>query len=103
MEKITFKELGEIMWDYNQDHKNGEDSNSTITGVIVYKESNWDKPYTETERSYRVSNHNRRFQANKIANSLYGYCLDGKDMGVRLDWYNWDVEYCYMDEGAVEL
>ena len=98
MKKITYAELSKTMYDYNQAHSNGEDSNYTITGVIVYKQSNWEKQYSEESRSYRVSNHNRCFQSGKIANSLRGNCLDETDIGVRLDWYNWDIEYCYMEE-----
>ena len=35
-----------------------------------------------------------------MSNSLFGYCLDESDMGVRLDYYmaegGWKVEDCYM-------
>ena len=95
MEKIKFDQLWHIMHDFNVKHPEKMEE-KCLTGVIVYKESNWDKPYTETERSYEVYNNSRAFQPNKIANSLFGYCLDGKDLGVRLDWYNWEVDYCYL-------
>ena len=96
MEKITFAKLEEIMRTFN--HRFPEKSEeSHITGVIVYKASNWKEPYTEQQRSYRVSNNSRCWQEGKIANSLFGNCLDGKDLGVRLDWYKWAVDYCYMD------
>lgn len=95
MEKITFSKLDEIMTEYNR--RFPEKANSAeLKGIIVYKQSNFDKPYTEEQRSYEVCNCNRRFQDGKISNALYGDCLDGKDVGVRLDWYNWSVEYCYM-------
>lgn len=97
MEKITYSEFCKKMWDFNQEHDNGEDGGASITGVIVYKQSNFDKPYTVEQRSYRVSNHNRCFQAGKIANSMFGSCLDGTEHGVRLDWYRWEPEYCYID------
>lgn len=95
MERITFDQLWHIMHDFNVKHPDKEDE-ACLTGVIVYKASNWDKPYTEIERSYEVHNCCRAFQPNKIANSIFGNCLDGKDMGVRLDWYKWEVDYCYM-------
>lgn len=65
-------------------------------GVIVYKESNWPVKYSLESRSYKVSSDNKRFKAFAIANSVFGYSLDGSDMGVRLDMYNWEVEDCYM-------
>ena len=34
----------------------------------------------------------------KISNPIFAECLDGIDVGVRLDWYDWDVEYCYMEQ-----
>lgn len=96
--KITLGELEHNMWEFNRKHPEKQDE-QCITGVIVYKASNWGKKcqYTEKERSYRVGNNNRCFQSGKIANSLFGDCLDEKDVGVRLDWYKWDVDYCYMD------
>lgn len=68
----------------------------TRHGVIVYSEDNWPVKYSLESRSYRVSSDNRRFQAGKIANSVYGDSLDGSDVGVRLDVYGWKVEDCYM-------
>ena len=95
--KLTFTQFCDKMWEHGKTHNNNEDYEDAITGVIVYKQSNWDEPYTEEQRSYRVCSCNRCFQHGKIANSMYGACLDGTDIGVRLDWYNWDVDYCYMD------
>lgn len=96
MEKITLQKLEHIMWDFNSKHPEKQEE-QCLTGVIVYKQSNFNKPYSETSRSYRVSNNNGCFQSGKIANSLFGYCLDGTDDGVRLDWYKWAVDYCYME------
>ena len=95
MKKITFSELCENMATHNRE--NGDFSNP-IYGVVVYKKSNWEKEYSLKERSYRVSSRNRAFQDGKIANSIFAECLDGVDVGVRLDWYNWDVDYCYMEQ-----
>ena len=97
MERITIDKFEHIMRDFNSKHPVKQDT-ACLTGVIVYKASNWpDATYSETERSYRVSNANRGYQPGKISNSIVGDCLDGKDLGVRLDWYRWEVEYCYMD------
>lgn len=96
-ERIRLSKLESIMCDFNRKHPDKQDT-ASITGVIVFKPSNWPgKAYSEEERSYRVSNANRCFQDGKISNQLSGNCLDGKDLGVRLDWYKWEVDYCYMD------
>lgn len=96
-EKIPYSKLSQIMSEYNRRFPDKQDTPS-ISGVIVFKQSNWpDHLYSEKSRSYRVYNSNRTFQDGKIANSLFGSCLDGSDQGVRLDWYKWEVEYCYMD------
>lgn len=95
--KLTYSEFVKIMLEHGKEHNNNEDYKDAITGVIVYKASNWKKNFTERERSYRVSSCNRCFQDGKIANSMFGNCLDGIDLGVRLDWYKWEVDYCYMD------
>lgn len=94
IKRMTWKEFCDRMWGYNEMFPECQE-NSNLQGVIVYKACNWDFPYSETDRSYRVSNANRMFQPGKISNSLFGDCLDGRDVGVRLDWYNWEVDYCY--------
>lgn len=97
--------LFEKLRNYNQE--NGIEYGSPcdlpqLSGVIVYKQSNFTKEYSETSRSYRVTNlSGKRFFDGMIGNSVYGDCLDGSDPGVRLDAYNWDVEYCYL-EGVIE-
>jgi len=97
MEKISYSKFCKKMWEHGRTHNNNEDSQDAITGVIVYKSENWDVPYTEEQRSYRVSSWNRCFQRGKIAHSMFGDCLDGKDIGVRLDLYKWKIDYCYFD------
>ena len=98
MNKVTYDEFCSKMWEHGKTHNNNEDYQDALVGVIIYKASNWpEKEFTELERSYRVSSCNRCFQSGKIANSMFGDCLDGKDLGVRLDWYRWDVEYCYFE------
>lgn len=84
MEKISFHELCE--------NKEWEQA------VIVYKIENWNREYPLESRSYMVNHSCKYFDHNMIGKSLYGYSLDGTDLGVRLDHYNWDVEYCYIIE-----
>lgn len=69
-----------------------------ISAIIVYKQSNFTSPYSEHDRSYRVTNlAGKAFFENMSSNSIYGDCLDGNDLGVRLDCYDWDIEFCYFE------
>lgn len=66
------------------------------TALITYNQSNFDTISSEEERTYRVSRNNRYFEEGKISNAIVEHCLDGKDLGVRLDRYNWSV-------GSIEI
>lgn len=70
-----------------------------ITAVIVYKQSNFNKPYTELERSYRIDNCCGKafFDTVSGSQSIRADCLDGKDLGVRIDYYHWEIDYCYFE------
>lgn len=95
MKKMTYSEFREAMFDFNRKNPNGK-----LTGVIVITADSFNAPYTETERSYRTNNNQKAFHDGMISNSIYADCLDGKDLGVRLDWYiydGWKVEYCYLE------
>jgi hypothetical protein len=86
-EKISF-------WDLSR-NKNWKEA------VVVFTEATFKQPYTETERSYKISSGDKYFNGDMGGNSLYGDCLDGKDSGVRLDQYlynGWKVDYCYITE-----
>lgn len=102
MNKVTLTDVCERFRKYNADNKNlyGIKSNvPSISAIIVYKQSNFTKPYTEKERSYRVNNYDgKRFFNKMLGNSMWGDCLDGKDLEVRLDAYDWEIEYCYFEE-----
>lgn len=105
MKKIDYKEFRDAMFDFNKEHPDG--GKSKLYGVIVFTKDSFDKPYTEEERSYRTSSDNKAFRSNMISNSIYADCLDGKDLGVRLDWYMydeknpWKVEYCYLENAEI--
>lgn len=73
-----------------------------VVGYVVYKDNNWCENYTEKERTYRVSANNKYFDSSKCGTSLFGDCLDGKDLCVRLDIYNWDIECVYVEEKYFE-
>ena len=98
MEKITFQELAKTFREHNDAIADGKMVLPTmLAGVIVYKASNWpDADYSEKSRSYVVTSNDKKFQKGMISSSYYGCCLDGTDFGVRLDAYNWEVDYCYL-------
>lgn len=105
MKKITWSELCEAMWNFNEEHGYKTKGNKErLKGVVVFKEESWDRAYTETQRSYELTSDNKAFLPNQLGNSIFADCLDGKDLGVRLDWYMhdekmpWKVEYCYLLE-----
>lgn len=106
MDKLTWREFREKMWQFNEEHGvTAKGIGPTIYGVVVMTADSFNKPYTETERSYRCSNHNKAFIANQCSNSIFADCLDGTDDGVRLDWYiptDWKVDYCYFEEEKVD-
>lgn len=104
MEKLTLSQVTEKFLNYNKEHgiEYGESSDvEPLTAIIVFKQDNFGKKYTVKQRSYRIkSDWGKRFFSNMLGNSMWGDCLDGNDLRVRLDYYNWSVEYCYMEEAA---
>ena len=71
--------------------------------LITYKQENFEKEFSEQSRTYMVGSYNRYFESGKIANSLFGSCIDGTDVGVRLDWYNWKIEKIMILETQEEI
>ena len=100
MKKLTWEEFVNIMYQHNMENNittKGQD-NHPIIGIVVYKQENFKRQYSEKERSYLVSSDNKKFIPGQIGQSIFADCLDAKDTGVRLDWYNWKVDYCYILE-----
>ena len=97
----TVEEIYRLMRMFNDEHgytTKGTDEH--ITAVAVIKQSSFSKPYTETERSYKFTNDNKAFIAGQLGYSIFADCLDGVDLGVRLERYieggGWEVDYCYL-------
>ena len=68
------------------------------TAIIVFSQENWpDKNYSEQSRSYRTHSNQWGWDYSKMGHSRLGDCLDGTEQGVRLDWYNWKIEYWYWE------
>ena len=106
MKKITWNELCKAMWKFNEEHGYTTKGNKEkLEGVVVFTEDSWNKVYTETQRSYQFSSDNKAFLAHQSSNSIFADCLDGTDLGVRIDWYMhdgkmpWKVDYCYLLNG----
>lgn len=91
---LTFIELCNHMRVWNTTHNVNE---AEKFAVIVYSQSNFSTEYSEESRSYRVSNANDRFSNRISSDALLGDCLDGSEDEVRLDWYDWQIEYCYFE------
>ena len=105
MKKITWGEFYEAMRKFNDDHGyTTKGTKERLNGVVVFTEDSFSKHFTETERSYQTNNDQKAFLPNQCGNSIFADCLDGTDLGVRLDWYMhddkmpWKVEYCYLLE-----
>lgn len=89
---MSWSEMVRLFMEHNETNPD-----ETLVGYVVYKASNWpEKEYSEQERTYAVYSSSNGFFSGKISNCVYGDCLDGRDLGVRLDWYDWKKEYCYM-------
>lgn len=68
--------------------------------VIVYSQDNFEEPYTKQELSYEICNGQWGLDSSKMGRCIIGNCLDGLDNGVRLDNYDWKIDYCYITESA---
>ena len=99
MKKISYNELRDAMFKFNAENPDKQ-FDAVLKGVVVFTEDSFTAPYTEIERSYRVDNSQKAFRSNTISNSIWSDCLDGKDLGVRIDLYmydGWKVDYCYLE------
>ena len=74
-----------------------------LTAHIIFREDNWETKYSLESRTYVVRSDNKAFMPNMGGYSIYGSCLDGTDIGVRLESHmaderggknGWKVEDC---------
>ena len=82
---------------FDEMNKCNETGNHRVA-VIVFKQENFNKPYSELSRSYASHSDQLGWDYTKLGNRRSADCLDGTDKGVRLDYYNWEVEYWYWEE-----
>ena len=94
VKKISWYEMYETFCKFNE--QNGNDSSKFIEGVVVYKKDGFKKEFWSLKsRSYKVKSNTWGFMTNKAGHCIIGEALDGTER-IRLDWHNWDVEYCYL-------
>ena len=91
--EVTYEELCGLMKEWNQKHA---DNVKRMSAIICYKQENFNQPFTEKERSYRVWNTSGIFRK-KPYDELIGDCLDGTDDGCNLDLVDWEIEYCIIE------
>lgn len=92
MREITNQEMHDLFRDTQDKY-----------ALITYKQENFEKEFSEQSRTYMVSSDNRCFETGKIANSMFGSCIDGTDVGIRLDWYKWKIEKIMLLETQEEI
>lgn len=94
MKKTIEKRNPTEIWDaMNECHVTGKHR----TAVIVFKQSNFTDEYSEESRSYRSYSDQWGWDYDKMGKCRLGDCLDGTENGVRLDWYNWDIDFWYWE------
>lgn len=100
---MTFRELCEACWKHNDENnitQQYSDKKPLICYVVVNQMPYWKEQFSEQQRTYRFRSDNKRFISRMCGNSIFADCLDGKDLGVRLDWYigDWTFEKCWYEE-----
>lgn len=103
MEKLTWSQLCEKINEHNSKFNVKSqfgDPQHLKCRVVIKQESFPRANYTEEQRTYEFTSDNKRFLPNMGGNSIFCDCLDGVDLGVRLDWYlgQWKIDYCYIVE-----
>ena len=103
--EMEYRELKEV---FREAEKNGKH----LCGHLVFAQENFDKPYSEFERTYEISSDNKAFKPNMGGYSIYGSSLDGADVCVRLEGYmsaerggknGWKLEKCYLVDDKKEM
>lgn len=99
---MTFNELCEKCYQHNKANniQTQYGDKHALKCFVVVSQNSFNKPFTELERTYTFTSDNKYFIARMGGNSIFADCLDGKDEGVRLDWYIgvWDFEKCWYEE-----
>lgn len=93
--KVRIRRPASMLFDaMNNCHITGEHKNV----IIVFKKENWEKDYPEESRSYRSYSDQWGWDFTKLGRCRLGSCLDGTDNNVRLDYYDWEIDYWYWED-----
>ena len=94
---MEYKELRNILCAAAAEHK-------TIEAFVTFTQDSFPgTEYTLPERTYWFTSKEKAFSADKGGYSIFGNCMDGSDMGVRLELYmadekggknGWKTENC---------
>ena len=102
---MTYKELKKVFINHEANRSSTDDP---LIGYIVFTEDSFNKQFSEKSRTYKVYSDCKAFMPDKCGYSIFGSCIDGTDIDVRLDKYmvdeqggknGWKVERCYLEEG----
>lgn len=94
--ELSYREMSDVFIHANKiGHK-------PVRGYIVFDQSGFDKPYSEESRTYCISSDNKAYRPNMGGYSVYGSCLDGTDICIRMDGFirgpqALKIERCYME------
>ena len=77
---MTYQELKKIFIAHEANKPS-----APFTSFPPFAEDSFREPYSKTERTYVISSDNKAFHPNMSGYSVIGNCLDGTDMGVRLE------------------
>lgn len=99
---MSWAEAVGFMRGFNTKHNittKGDPGAPHITIVAVISQDSFLEPYSEEQRSYAFTNHNKAFISGMLGNSIFAECLD-KSEYIKLSDYvpGWEVERCYILE-----
>ena len=98
---MNYTELKQIFQELKRRSPTGD-----LTAHITFTQDSFDKPYSLLSRTYSFNSDNKAFLPNMGGYSIFGYCLDGSDQGLRLERYiteegrggSWKIQNCYILE-----
>lgn len=74
-----------------------------VDAFVTFTPDSFEKAYTQLERTYLFASNEKAFSADACGYSIFGNCMDGSDMGIRLERYmadekggknGWKIENC---------
>lgn len=94
---MNYKTLKEILVE-------AASQNKLVEAFIIFTTDSFiSGEYPKNERTYLLTSHEKAFSANANGYSIFGNCMDGRDMSIRLERYmaeekggkdGWKVENC---------